>query len=241
MSRLQPIGQKKLTNICVVRYKRCGKRFEVAAYRNTVLAWRNGSEKDIDEVLQAHTIFANLEQGDIAKSEDLIEAFGTDNEDVVCVEVLNKGEFQVSEEERQAQVEQLFKDVAARVTDMCVNPETQKPYPLSTIERYMRETMHFAPSTTKSAKQQALAIVRQLEQALHCGSFNPGGRGDRLHGIRGERVGIPHHAVDLQISVRTIQPVGSHLDAEAPHLPGVSGGEGSARDAASIWGFGPKT
>ena len=63
--------------------------------------------------------FANLEQGDIAKSEDLIEAFGTDNEDVVCVEVLNKGEFQVSEEERQAQVEQLFKDVAARVTDMC--------------------------------------------------------------------------------------------------------------------------
>ena len=28
-----------------------------------------------------------------------------------------KGEFQVSEEERQAQVEQLFKDVAARVTD----------------------------------------------------------------------------------------------------------------------------
>ena len=72
-----------------------------------------------------YTIFANLEQGDIAKSEDLIEAFGTDNEDVVCVEVLNKGEFQVSEEERQAQVEQLFKDVAARVTDMCVNPETQ--------------------------------------------------------------------------------------------------------------------
>ena len=165
MSRLQPIGQKKLTNICVVRYKRCGKRFEVAAYRNTVLAWRNGSEKDIDEVLQAHTIFANLEQGDIAKSEDLIEAFGTDNEDVVCVEVLNKGEFQVSEEERQAQVEQLFKDVAARVTDMCVNPETQKPYPLSTIERYMRETMHFAPSTTKSAKQQALMVVRQLEQS----------------------------------------------------------------------------
>ena len=90
MSRLQPVGQKKLTNICVVRYKRSGKRFEVAAYRNTVLAWRNGNQTDLDEVLQAHTIFSNLEKGDIAKSEDLIEAFGTDNEDVVCVEVLNK-------------------------------------------------------------------------------------------------------------------------------------------------------
>ena len=165
MSRLQPVGQKKLTNICVVRYKRTGKRFEVAAYRNTVLAWRNGNQTDLDEVLQAHTIFSNLEKGDIAKSEDLIEAFGTDNEDVVCVEVLNKGEFQVSEEERQAHLEQLFKDVAARVTDMVVNPETLKPYPLSTIERYLRETLHFAPTDKKSAKQQALGVVRQLEQA----------------------------------------------------------------------------
>ena len=103
MSRLQPIGQKKLTNICVVRYKRCGKRFEVAAYRNTVHAWRNASENDkaamllSDEVLQARTIFANLEQGVEAKREDLIEAFGTDNEEAVCVEVLNKGEFQVEQ------------------------------------------------------------------------------------------------------------------------------------------------
>ena len=145
MSRLQPIGQKKLTNICVVRYKRCGKRFEVAAYRNTVYAWRNASEKDkaamllSDEVLQARTVFTNLEQGVAAKSEDLIEAFGTDDEEAVCVEVLSKGEFQVSEEERQAQVEQLFRDVVTRVTDMCVNPETRMPYPLTTIERYMKE------------------------------------------------------------------------------------------------------
>ena len=79
--------------------------------------------------------------------------------------MLGKGEFQVSEEERQAQVEQLFRDVVTRVTDMCVNPETRMPYPLTTIERYMKETMHFAPSTTKSAKQQALMVVRQLEQS----------------------------------------------------------------------------
>ena len=94
-----------------------------------------------DEVLQARTVFTNLEQGVAAKSEDLIEAFGTDDEEAVCVEVLSKGEFQVSEEERQAQVEQLFRDVVTRVTDMCVNPETRMPYPLTTIERYMKETI----------------------------------------------------------------------------------------------------
>ena len=146
-----------------MRLKRNGKRFEVAAYRNTVVAWRNHVEKDIDEVLQVHTIFANVDKGILAKSEDLIEAFGTDNEDTICVEVLNKGEFQVSEQERQMQVDSLFRDVATKVADMCVHPETHKPYPLSTIERAMRETLHFAPNLQRNAKQQALAVVKQLE------------------------------------------------------------------------------
>ena len=108
MSRLQPVGQKRLTNICIVRLKRNGKRFEVAAYRNTVVAWRNKVETDIDEVLQVHTIFANVDKGILASSEDMMEAFGTDDEDTVCVEVLNRGEFQMSEEERQMMVDGLF-------------------------------------------------------------------------------------------------------------------------------------
>lgn len=163
MSRFIPVGQKRLTNICVVRYKRAGKRFEVAAYKNTVIAWRNKVETDIDEVLQVHTIFENVDKGILAKREDLIDAFGTDDEDIVCVEVLNKGDFQVSEQERQMQTEALMKDIASRVTAMCVNPQTQSPYPLSTIERCMRETIHYAPTTTRSAKQQALQVVKQLQ------------------------------------------------------------------------------
>mmetsp|Transcript_5399 Transcript_5399/g.14226 ORF Transcript_5399/g.14226 Transcript_5399/m.14226 type:complete len:392 (-) Transcript_5399:103-1278(-) len=165
MSRNQPVGIKKLTNICIVRLKRNGKRFEVAAYRNTVISWRNQVEKDIDEVLQVHTIFANLDKGVLAKSEDMLDAFGTDDEDKVCVEILNKGEFQVSEEERQMMITALFRDVASRVTDMCVNPETQRPYPLTTIERAMRETLHFVPATNRSAKMQSLQVIRQLEAA----------------------------------------------------------------------------
>ena len=77
MSRLQPVGQKRLTNICIVRHKRCGKRFEVAAYRNTVVAWRNGAEKDIDEVLQIEEVFTNTSRGVVAKAKDLVAAFGT--------------------------------------------------------------------------------------------------------------------------------------------------------------------
>lgn len=45
-------------------------------------------EKDIDEVLQTHTVFTNVSKGVLAKSKDLIQVFGTDNEDQVCLEVM---------------------------------------------------------------------------------------------------------------------------------------------------------
>ena len=160
MSRLQPIGQKKpQTSASSGPQAKRGGRVP-----NTVIAWRTKVETDIDEVLQAHTIYASVEKGVLAKNEDLIAAFGTDDEDRVCVEILNKGEFQVSDQERQMQTDALFRDVASRVTAMVLNPASQRPYPLSTIERAMRETLHFAPQPSKSAKQQALAVVRQLQQ-----------------------------------------------------------------------------
>lgn len=139
------MGQKRLTNVSVVRLKRAGKKFEVACYKNTVVAWRNKVEKDIDEVLQAHTIFTNVDKGIVAKSEDLVAAFGTDDEDAICVQILDKGEFQVSEQERQMQLAALFKDVVSRVADLCINPESQRPYPPSTIERALRECACSSP------------------------------------------------------------------------------------------------
>lgn len=39
---VQPIGQKRLTNVAVVRLKKHGMRFEIACYKNKVLSWRSG-------------------------------------------------------------------------------------------------------------------------------------------------------------------------------------------------------
>jgi hypothetical protein len=37
-----PAGQKRLTNIAVVRLKRQGNRYEIACYKNKVGDWRSG-------------------------------------------------------------------------------------------------------------------------------------------------------------------------------------------------------
>ena len=69
MSRINtPTNQKLLTNVAVVRSKKAGKRFEIACYKNKVMSWRQGVEKDIDEVLQSHTVFLNVSKGQVRKN-----------------------------------------------------------------------------------------------------------------------------------------------------------------------------
>jgi len=57
-------------------YKKNGLRFEVAAYKNKVQNFRQGIEKDINEVLQTDAIFTNVSKALLARSEDLRAVFG---------------------------------------------------------------------------------------------------------------------------------------------------------------------
>merc|ERR1712223_2222688 len=164
MSRINtPTNQKLLTNVAVVRAKKNGKRFEIACYKNKVLSWRQGVEKDIDEVLQSHTVFLNVSKGQVAKKEVLIKCYDTADATQICKEILTKGELQVSDKERQAEREALFKQVATTITEKCVNPEAKRPYPVSMIEEAMKEC-HIAVKPNKGAKQQALEIVPKLRE-----------------------------------------------------------------------------
>ena len=166
MSRHQPVGQVRFTNVAVVRLKRGGKRFEVAAYRNKVMNWRNKIETDLDEVLQIVSVFHNVGKGELAPMPDIEAAFGTRDVEEVCKVILAKGDLQVSDRERALMFDSMFKDIANLVCEMCVNPATQRPYPLSTIESAMRDTIHYSVHPNKAAKQQALDVIAQLRQHI---------------------------------------------------------------------------
>ncbi|KAG0591523.1 hypothetical protein M758_1G177900 [Ceratodon purpureus] len=158
----QPIGQKRLTNVAIVRMRKHGHRFEIACFKNKVLSWRSRVEKDIDEVLQTHTVYENVSKGVLAKSKDMKQVFGTDDHDVVSLEILEKGELQVADRERESQLSNQFRDIATIVMAKTVNPETERPYTITMIERLMRE-VHFAVDPHRNSKQQALELIRELQ------------------------------------------------------------------------------
>lgn len=55
-------------------------------YSNANILYCN-REKDLDEVLQSQTVYSNVSKGVLAKSKDLLAAFGTDDQTKICLEV----------------------------------------------------------------------------------------------------------------------------------------------------------
>ncbi|TGO67444.1 hypothetical protein BOTNAR_0042g00300 [Botryotinia narcissicola] len=132
----QPSNQIKLTNVSLVRYKKAKKRFEIACYKNKVLEWRSGNEKDIDNVLQIPNVFLNVSRGQTAPTADLAKAFGKDTpvQDII-LEILNKGELQVGEKERHAQLERVHNEVISIVASKLVDPKSKRVYTTGMIEK----------------------------------------------------------------------------------------------------------
>ncbi|KAI0035268.1 Shwachman-Bodian-diamond syndrome protein [Vararia minispora EC-137] len=158
----QPSGQIKLTNVSIVRLKKGGKRFEIACYKNKVQEWRNGVEKDLDEVLQISNVFMNVSKGEVAKAGDLKKAFGTDDRNEITKEILNKGELQVGDKEREHDLASLRKEIATLVAEKCVDPATQTPYSVSIIEKAMQEA-GYSVKANKNAKSQVSECIKQLQ------------------------------------------------------------------------------
>ncbi|KAL8991201.1 MAG: hypothetical protein Q9177_000321 [Variospora cf. flavescens] len=132
----QPSNQIRLTNVSLVRLKKGKKRFEIACYKNKVLEYRSGVETDLDNVLQVPSVFLSVSKGQTAPTQDLAKAFGpkTTVNDII-MEILKKGEMQVGEKERHAQLERVHNEVIDIVAGKLVNPRSKRVYTTGMIEK----------------------------------------------------------------------------------------------------------
>ncbi|KAL9584883.1 MAG: hypothetical protein Q9212_001845 [Teloschistes hypoglaucus] len=132
----QPSNQIRLTNVSLVRLKKGKKRFEIACYKNKVLEYRSGVETDLDNVLQIPNVFLSVSKGQTAPSEDLKKAFGgeTPVHDII-MEILKKGEMQVGEKERHAQLERVHNEVIDIVAGKLVDPRSKRVYTTGMIDK----------------------------------------------------------------------------------------------------------
>ena len=123
-----------------MRLKKGKKRFEIACYKNKVLEYRSGIEKDLDNVLQIPNVFLSVSKGQTAPTQDLAKAFGPKTSvDDIIQEILKKGEMQVGEKERHAQAERIHNEVIDIVAGKLVDPKTKRVYTAGMIEKALEQ------------------------------------------------------------------------------------------------------
>lgn len=52
----------------------------------------------------------------------------------------------------------MYREIATIVADKCVNPDTKRPYPVTSIETAMKD-VHFSVNVMKNTKQQVKHIL----------------------------------------------------------------------------------
>ncbi|KAF2663843.1 Shwachman-Bodian-diamond syndrome protein [Microthyrium microscopicum] len=159
----QPSNQIKLTNVSLVRMKKGKKRFEIACYKNKVLEYRNGAEKDLDNVLQIPNVFLNVSKGQVASHDDLAKAFGKDDKgkpmtsDAIILEILNKGELQVGDKERQAELDRVHNEVIDIVAGKLVDPKSKRVYTTGMIDKALDQLSQTSHQIQQSNNSEAAA------------------------------------------------------------------------------------
>lgn len=101
-----------------------------------MLEYRSGAETDLDNVLQIHSVFLSVSKGQTAPSQELEKSFGPKKPlDEIIMEILQKGEMQVGEKERHAQLERIHTEVMDIVAGKLVDPASKRVYTTGMIEK----------------------------------------------------------------------------------------------------------
>lgn len=132
-------------------------------YRNTAVNWRNGQETRLEDVLQSEEIYENASHGLIAKTSDLNKYFAGKSKREIIEVILDRGELQVTDKEREAQSSQLFNDVASIVLEKCVHPTSLRQFPLDLLKEAIRD-IRFPIRNDQPAKAQALHCIKALSR-----------------------------------------------------------------------------
>jgi len=131
-----------LDEAVTARLESHGERFEVLVDPDAALAIRRGEfEGDLVDVIAAEDVFENASRGDRPPEDALEEVFGTTDPLEIIPEVIQRGEIQITAEQRREMQEQKHRQLVQRITRNAVNPQMDDaPHPPDRIESALEET-----------------------------------------------------------------------------------------------------
>ncbi|MBX0293749.1 ribosome assembly factor SBDS [Haloarcula nitratireducens] len=131
-----------LDEAVTARLESHGQRFEVLVDPDAALAMKRGEfEGELEDVIAAEDVFEDASHGDRPPEESLEEVFGTTDPMEIIPEVVERGEIQITADQRREMQEQKHKQLVQQITRNAVNPQMDDaPHPPERIESALEET-----------------------------------------------------------------------------------------------------
>ncbi len=144
----------------IAKYEYGGYKFEILVDPNAESRIRSG-KIDIEKDLATPEVFKDAKKGDRTNEEILKKVFKTSDIGEIAIQILKKGQIQLTTEQRKEMVESKRKQIISEIVREAINPQTNTPIPAVRIEEAMDEAK-IRIDPFKSVEDQVQAVLKAI-------------------------------------------------------------------------------
>jgi len=154
-----------LDDAVIARYQKNELCFEILVDPEKARKIRHGEKIPLEDVVAARDVFTDSKKAKRASESDLNQVFGTNSFDEIAMKIIQKGEIQLTTEQRRKMQENRKKQIVSLISRQAVDPRTHIPHPPGRIEKALDQTkIHVDPF--KSAEEQVSNVLKALKPIL---------------------------------------------------------------------------
>ena len=160
-----------MVDATVVKFSFEGEKFEILVKPDLALDYKLGKKKDLSSILVSDEIYTDSSKGKRASTEKLLKAFKTDDATIIAEKILQKGDLNLTTDQRRKMIEQKRKQIVEFVAKTYVDPRSHLPHPPLRIEQAMKDA-RVSVDPQKNVDEQVKDIVEKLRSIIPLKSEN---------------------------------------------------------------------
>ncbi|MDE1728019.1 MAG: ribosome assembly factor SBDS [Thaumarchaeota archaeon] len=159
------------TKVTIVRFSVEGEKFEILVKPDPALEFKLGKRKDISGIMISDEIYSDSNKGTRASTEKLMKAFKTTDATVVATMMLQKGDLNLTTDQRRKMVSEKRKQIVDFISKTYVDPRSHLPHPPLRIEQSMDDA-RVSIDPFKNTDEQIKEIIEQIRSIIPLKSEN---------------------------------------------------------------------
>jgi ribosome maturation protein SDO1 len=142
-----------------------GEHYEILVNPDSALAFKQGRNVEPSAVIAADEVYSDSRKGLRASSEKLKLHFGTDDHAKAALEILKRGELNLTQEQRKKLTDEKRRAIVAAISKNFVDPRSMLPHPPMRIEAAMQEA-RVVVDPFQDPNEQMKTVVEALRTIL---------------------------------------------------------------------------